>query len=296
MTLAQFAHCIGADTKWVQNTAALLRTSLQYSVEQARWLGLIRLLVTHLAVPLATAAELARQLVAAGPVRGRIPVGADSGIWVEVDLLRYHSAFAARLAVAMARETPRQRGRPPTPRRLAPSPQPRLRATHFARVTLANAEIEGTDLAALRVVRVTPAVRELVTANIAFVTADDAICYDSAPLNVARLAHLLASWRAYPRGVALGLPFVMDTITIQTTPVLALTTTHGDVDLVDRIDGVGDYVEALARSEWADLSDMRFRSLSLDALRDAKIASGRPADLARLREIDVLLALRTLGR
>src|SRR5262245_11043414 len=73
------------------------------------------------------------------------------------------------------------------------------------------------------------------------VTNDLDICYDTTPGNVTRLAPLLANWNAYPRGVDRGLPFFMDERQLRVTPVMALTTTEGEIDVLDRVSGVGSF-------------------------------------------------------
>ncbi len=120
-----------------------------------------------------------------------------------------------------------------------------------------------------------------------YVTHDLDICYDPAEENVTSLAKLLASWHAYPRGVELGLPFYMDPKTFRTTPVMALETSEGAIDVFDRINGVGEF--AAARLEAFGL---RFRVLTLPALIRAKRAAGRPKDVAQLPELEALVALR----
>ncbi len=56
------------------------------------------------------------------------------------------------------------------------------------------------------------------------VTNDLDICYDAADAAHARiLADLLAGWRAYPRGVEEGLPFIMDERTLRGAPVMTLS-------------------------------------------------------------------------
>jgi hypothetical protein len=126
----------------------------------------------------------------------------------------------------------------------------------------------------------------------AIVTNDLDICYDSAPDNVRRLAALLEEWQAYPRGIEAGLPFFMDERTIRTTPLMTLETTHGGIDLLDRVLGVGDYRAALRHSERITAFGVALRILGLDALIRAKRAAGRAKDLAQLPELDALKALR----
>lgn len=130
----------------------------------------------------------------------------------------------------------------------------------------------------------------------AHVTNDLDVCYDTAPDNIARLAALLADWDAYPRGVDRGLPFFMDERQFRTTPLMTLTTREGDLDVLDRVAGVGAFAEALAHSMEFDGFGVRFPVLDLPQLIRAKRAAGRPKDIAQLPELEALAALRRKAR
>ncbi len=126
------------------------------------------------------------------------------------------------------------------------------------------------------------------------VTNDLDIVYDARdPASVDALALLLATWQAYPRGVERGLPFIMDTKTMRGAPLLTLSTTEGDLDVMDRIDGVGDYQSVFAHSEQVDAYSIAFRILDLPSLIRAKRAVGRPKDREALLELEVLRELRS---
>jgi predicted nucleotidyltransferase len=125
------------------------------------------------------------------------------------------------------------------------------------------------------------------------VTNDLDICYDALDsTNTEALATVLAGWRAYPRGVEPGLPFIMDNRTLRGAPILTLTTTEGDIDVLDRIAGIGDYAEVRKRSERISALGVSFRVLDLPSLIKAKRAAGRPRDFEHLPELEALLALR----
>ena len=126
----------------------------------------------------------------------------------------------------------------------------------------------------------------------AHVTNDLDVCYDIAPANVARLATLLATWEAYPRGIDRDLPFFMDERQFRSTPLMTLTTREGELNVLDRVNGVGGFDQCLASSVELEAFDVRFSTLSLEALIRAKRAAGRPKDIAQLPELEALLALR----
>ncbi|MFN2637885.1 MAG: hypothetical protein ABR585_12740 [Gemmatimonadaceae bacterium] len=124
------------------------------------------------------------------------------------------------------------------------------------------------------------------------VTNDLDICYDAVDSgNVVALAKLLASWESYPRGVESGLPFIMDERTLLGAPILTLTSTEGDIDVMDRIAGIGPYPEVRKHSEKITALGVSFRVLDLPSLIKAKRAAGRPRDFDHLPELEALLAL-----
>ena len=124
------------------------------------------------------------------------------------------------------------------------------------------------------------------------VTNDLDICYDASDrANLVALASVLSSWDAYPRGIEPGLPFILDDRTLFGAPVLTLTTSEGDIDVMDRIAGVGDYAAVREHSERISALGTRFRVLDLPSLVKAKRAAGRPRDHDHLPELEALLAL-----
>jgi hypothetical protein len=125
------------------------------------------------------------------------------------------------------------------------------------------------------------------------VTNDLDICYDAVDAaNIRTLASLLASWDAYPRGVEEGLPFIMDDRTLRGAPTLTLTTTEGDLDVMDKIAGVGPYSSVRRHSEKVSALGVSFRVLDLPSLIKAKRAAGRPRDFDHLPELEALLELK----
>jgi predicted nucleotidyltransferase len=123
-------------------------------------------------------------------------------------------------------------------------------------------------------------------------TNDLDLCYDPASDNLEALVRLLRGWHAYLREVEAGLPFMLDARALQTTPVMTLVTDVGNLDLLDRVLGLGDYAEVVAASEWVRLEGLEFRALTLPALIAAKRATGRAKDREHVIELEALLALR----
>ena len=84
----------------------------------------------------------------------------------------------------------------------------------------------------------------------------------------------------------------MDRRTLHGAPILTLTTIEGDIDVMDRVAGIGAYTEVRKHSERIAALGVRFRVLDLPSLIKAKRAAGRPRDFERLPELEALLALR----
>lgn len=122
-------------------------------------------------------------------------------------------------------------------------------------------------------------------------TDDLDICYDPDLENRRRLANRLGLWHAYPRGVELGLPFVLDDVTLHRSPMLTLRTDEGDLDCFTAVKGVGVYSDVAAASDAVTVGALEFRVLSLPALIKAKRAAGRPKDQEALLELEALAAL-----
>ncbi len=88
---------------------------------------------------------------------------------------------------------------------------------------------------------------------------------------------------------------MLDVRALRTTPVMTLTTDLGNLDLLDRILGIGGYVEVRAASEPVRIDAIEFRALTLPALISAKKAAGRAKDHEQVIELEALLALRRRG-
>ena len=128
-------------------------------------------------------------------------------------------------------------------------------------------------------------------------TDDLDVCYDPSADNVKRLAGLLNAWHAHlrlPNEDGATLPFVIDARTFRDTPILTLQTDLGNLDLLDRVAGVGDYDAVTANSESVRVGPVEMRVLTLEALIAAKVATGRPRDREHLIELRALQALKRL--
>lgn len=126
-----------------------------------------------------------------------------------------------------------------------------------------------------------------------FVTNDLDICYDADHRNIAKVVRLLVKWKAYPRGWKANVPFVLDARTLKTTSVMTLRTAEGDLDLLDRVEGIGAFRDIYESSEEITAFSLRFRVFTLDALIRARRASARPKDLAQIPTLEALADLKS---
>jgi hypothetical protein len=114
MTRSQFAMAILADEKWVENAARLLNRRLRYSADEARWLGLVRVLNREVGLTLFRAAEFTDEALRHAPDEGRVVVGGTEGgtAAISIDMARFYSTYAAALSAALELGGGRRRGRP----------------------------------------------------------------------------------------------------------------------------------------------------------------------------------------
>ena len=140
LSRSQFATAVQADEKWVENTARTLGLRLKYTPDEARRMGLVRLLTREFGIPVNRAAELAGDALRHPPETRVLPLAAspESAATLVIDLARYHSTFAAALSAALHHGGPRRRGRQ--------APRRRMRG----RNAVAAAEAHGVDVSLLR--------------------------------------------------------------------------------------------------------------------------------------------------
>ena len=99
----------------------------------------------------------------------------------------------------------------------------------------------------------------------------------------------------YLRGAPADCPSDSDAPTLQAGLNFTLDTDSGDLDLLGEVSGVGDYDQALARSQEGEMFGRRSAVLSLDDLIAAKKAAGRNKDHGHLLELEALKKLRDAG-
>ena len=105
---------VRAEEKWVENTARLLGRSLSYTMEEAVWLGFVRVFSQEVGLTLSRAAKLADEALGREPDEGRVQLGQNeqSNASISIDLARHYSAHAASLSAALDMGGAKRRGRP----------------------------------------------------------------------------------------------------------------------------------------------------------------------------------------
>ena len=121
-----------------------------------------------------------------------------------------------------------------------------------------------------------------------YATFDLDLCYSREAANLSRVASTLAPYHPRLRGAPVGLPFLWDAQTLKQGLNFTLSTDLGDLNLLGKISGVGDFELAKKASVQMRLFGLECDVLSLDALIAAKRASGRPKDLLVLPELEAL--------
>jgi hypothetical protein len=120
-------------------------------------------------------------------------------------------------------------------------------------------------------------------------TFDVDVVYSRSPDNIVRLVTALAPLHPYLRGAPSGLPFHLDTQTVERGLNFTLETALGDIDLLGEITGGGRYEDLLAETVVIELFGFGVRTVTLRKLIALKRAAGRPRDREALAELEALL-------
>lgn len=122
----------------------------------------------------------------------------------------------------------------------------------------------------------------------AHVTIDLDVVYERTVENMIRLASGLEPLQPYLRGAPPGLPFRFDVETIKRGLNFTLTTSAGDLDLLGEATGGGTYEALLPHCEVRELLDLECRFVNLETLIHLKRAAGRPKDIERIAELEII--------
>lgn len=114
------------------------------------------------------------------------------------------------------------------------------------------------------------------------------ICYERTQENMERLVSALQPYHPRLRGAPPDLPFLFDVKTLSQGMNFTLQTDLGAIDLLGRIDGVGEFSDLARDAVPIPSYGIECRVASLDTLIRSKRAAGRAKDLNILPELEVL--------
>jgi hypothetical protein len=297
MTREQFSQAVDADNKWVENSARLLGRSLRYDESEARWMGLVRILVRDLGIPLSRAATIAdRAMMLPRDARSvKVQKNSAGSLQIVLDLARYHSTHAVNVSLALNHGERRKVGRPPRVRLPANGVTPGT-GLEAPRSPQQRLEIMGASFGWMLARLKLADIKFVVVGGLAAVAAGSnkipdslEICYESSSENIAALAKLLKKWKGYPRGIGAGLPFLMNKRQLKATPVITLATYRGSIDVFGTVKGVGGYAECKRRSTQLEAFEIPLNVLKMEAVIESKRASGNSREQQEVAELEGLI-------
>lgn len=317
MTLGQFAYLVGAPAKWVQNALQILGRPGSYDIETARVLRLSRIVVETVGIGLKGAWELAGSVMAQPLARSAWTFSSpDGSVSVGIDRQRYFSSFACALSASREWHRERPRGRPSlrslnqrlldqgtdvaaliTGRRM--SPDERLDRVDEAFRLLAPGSREdpsfGELLDRLRGRRVEFIVIGPMAAalhgSLRIPTTLD-LWPVPEPRNLDRLVQLLRGLGAELRSVGPGIPFFLDRVTVQTQPVIPLSTRNGDLTLHTEVPGLETPEEIRRQSVAIQLGGGPLDILDVEPLHRSLLIRDGKEEREIAYELETLMELR----
>jgi predicted nucleotidyltransferase len=122
----------------------------------------------------------------------------------------------------------------------------------------------------------------------AVVTEDLDVCAPMTPENFQRIVAALAGLDPRHRMTPQRLPLADDPAALKGFKNLYLATDAGQLDILELIDGVGDYAAVAAHTVTLEVSGVPVRVLDLDTLIVAKAAVGRPKDRRVVADLEII--------
>ncbi len=122
----------------------------------------------------------------------------------------------------------------------------------------------------------------------AYLTDDLDIVYARDPDNIQKLVVAIKPFKPRLRTIAGGVSFRFDERTVKNGLNFALTTTHGNIDILGEIAGLGGFASVQKHVEKVQIGNQAFDVLSLGGLIRSKKAAGRPKDLLVIPELKAL--------
>ena len=114
------------------------------------------------------------------------------------------------------------------------------------------------------------------------------ICCDFSPENLMRLQRALEGNNPVHRMTTKRLPLVLKPEKCKGLKNLYLGTDAGQLDCLGSVLGVGSFDAVKQRSIVIEIDGVECRLIDLDALIKAKVAMGRPRDLAAVLELEAI--------
>ena len=131
-----------------------------------------------------------------------------------------------------------------------------------------------------------------------YATNDYDICYRVTSDNMQRLIDAVEpsnpKLRIESKGTTVSVH--LDEYTLRETPILPLATEAGNVDLLNRVEGLGDYAAVLQHCTALQIAEHSVPVLSYAGLALAKRAAGRMKDLMALPELEALAEIERTSR
>lgn len=121
-----------------------------------------------------------------------------------------------------------------------------------------------------------------------YVTQDLDFCYRRSKENLKKIVSALGQFKPRPRGFPEGLPYIFDETTLQNATNFTFETEVGDIDLLDEVAGIGDYLAVERMSVPMQIFDCDLKVLLVEGLILAKRAAGRPKNLLVLPELEAM--------
>jgi len=114
------------------------------------------------------------------------------------------------------------------------------------------------------------------------------ICCDFSPENLMRIQQALEGRNPVHRMTTKRLPLILTPDKCKGLKNLYLDTDAGQLDCLESVSGVGDFDTVKQHSIVIEIDGVECRLIDLDALIKAKVAMGRPRDLAAVLELEAI--------